>query len=100
MKWVNVNVIQYIETSKDKLGNPVTIPSIKGSTKGRFTDWTEEETQTFGYDYTVNNRKLLLIPIFEINTINTVSIENEEYEITNVAHSSLRWYLLHVKRCK
>ncbi len=100
MKWVNVNVIQYIETSKDKLGNPVTIPSIKGSTKGRFTDWTEEETQTFGYDYTVNNRKLLLIPIFEINTINTVSIENEEYEITNVAHSSPRWYLLHVKRCK
>lgn len=100
MKWEDVEILEKKKTGEDKLLNPIFEIETKGKTMGRLSDWTLEETNTYGYDYTKKTLKALIIPSININLDNLIRFENKEHEILYIINSSPRFNILHLKRLK
>lgn len=100
MKWEDIEILELIIAGEDKLSNPVFEKMVKGKTKGRLSDWTLEETNTYGYDYTKKTLKALIIPSISINLDNLIRFDNKEHEILYIINSFPRFNILHLKRLK
>ena len=100
MKWEEIEVLEKVKNGEDKLLNPIFTLNIKGKTKGRLSNWTLEETNTYGYDYTKKTIKALIIPSISINLDNLIRFDNKKHEILYIINSSPRFNILHLKRLK
>lgn len=95
MRWSTVELVEKIETSKDRLGNSIVEMRKVGDAKARLTQWTSEDINLYGRDLTKTARKL--ISKSEINQNMLVRIDEVYYSILRVEDLG-RFYFCIIER--
>lgn len=100
MRYISIAFLTQKQTGTDVLGNPV-METETGAKwyRGRFTEWSAEETALEGRDLTKAARRLLTdAPLSVCRTADGVQTDGgENYRILSVKELE-RWRLLYVER--
>lgn len=98
MIWHDYVVVAKQQTGIDQLNNPIYADAKIGTVEGRITEWTAVDVDILGRDFTVANRKLLIIhPIFDLPRDIQIVIDDIKYDVTSIKHLGSRFILLYVK---
>ncbi|AQR76380.1 hypothetical protein ABNB59_15500 [Paenibacillus larvae] len=97
MKFSPLFLYAYVETGKDRLGNPIKEKKLIRKSSGRLSNWTAEDIAADVRNLTKTTRKIVTrAPLEDCKKSELVALEGTEYKIVEPKNYG-RWRLLIVK---
>lgn len=100
MIWQTMAVVR-ADTETDRLGNdvPTGTYTTLAECSGRFSPWSDQDTEINGREVTENEQRYLLPVAFEtIKTATHVRIGGVYVEITKITDNAPRWTILQIRK--
>lgn len=99
MRFQKISLMTEIETEKDALGNAVTEDQPYLDTTGRLTEWSAEDVDVLGREFTAAHRKLITrASLAGVREADKVKVGGNTYTVEGFRGSDAdRWRIVYVK---